>query len=122
MTLFQSWIWETGFLYNERVPTTNFVNSLLLRTSFIIILKKERVGFSNIFSKISQNKRYDNSTRIVPITELWINAKWKTSLKVCCHRTLPTKDNENLRNNTDKSPFKEGRILKNMKCFLYLSS
>jgi hypothetical protein len=32
----------------------------------------------------------------------------KKLLKVSCHRTLPTKDNENSRNNTDKTPCKEG--------------
>jgi hypothetical protein len=50
--------------------TTNSVNNLSIRTSFIIIPEKEKGRFSNAFSKISQNKGYDNPTRTVPIIEL----------------------------------------------------
>lgn len=76
---------QEGYLMNNLVSKLNtrnwislqrggshnkFCYNLSLRTSFIIIPEKEKVGFSNAFSKISQNKRYDNPTRIVPIIEL----------------------------------------------------
>lgn len=68
-----------------------FCEQSVIKNIFITIPEKEKLGFSNTFSKKSQNKRYDNLTRIVPIIELWINEE--ISLKVCCQRTLPSKDN-----------------------------